>query len=85
MIALAVAAPWIAPSGPLDLAGPSLQPPSRLHPMGTDNVGRDLLRWCSTAAARRSPSAFCAALMAFLIGGTIGALAGYLRGPSNRC
>ncbi len=28
MSALAVAAPWIAPCGPLDLAGPSLQPPS---------------------------------------------------------
>ena len=40
----AVCAPWIAPYDPLatDLYA-RLQPPSLQHPLGTDNLGRDLL------------------------------------------
>ena len=81
MVALAVAAPWIAPSGPLDLAGAALQPPSWLHPMGTDNVGHDLLSVVLYGGRASLSIGLFAALIAFLIGGTIGALAGYLRGP----
>jgi peptide/nickel transport system permease protein len=42
-IVLALAAPWIAPYGPLEqdpLA--ALQPPSVAHPLGTDDTGRDI-------------------------------------------
>ncbi|MDR7468428.1 MAG: ABC transporter permease [Armatimonadota bacterium] len=43
-VTVAVAAPWIAPHDPIhqDLLAP-LQPPSRAHPWGTDEVGRDVL------------------------------------------
>ncbi len=78
---LSVFAPWFASSNPLDLGATSLQPPSLEHPLGTDNLGRDI--WSVMLYAGRSSLTigFCAAFMAFLIGGTFGALAGYLRGP----
>jgi peptide/nickel transport system permease protein len=43
-VVLAAGAPWIAPYDPIhqDLLAP-LQPPSRAHPWGTDEVGRDIL------------------------------------------
>jgi peptide/nickel transport system permease protein len=42
-IALALAAPWIAPYDPLDQnPRAALQPPSREHLFGTDDTGRDL-------------------------------------------
>lgn len=43
-MAVAVSAPWLAPHDPTnqDLLAP-LQPPSRAHPFGTDEVGRDIL------------------------------------------
>jgi peptide/nickel transport system permease protein len=81
MVLLSAAAPWIAPNGPLDLAGAALQPPSRLHPMGTDNVGHDLLSAVLYGGRASLAVGFFAALIAFLIGGTVGALAGTLRGP----
>lgn len=43
-VVVAVAAPWVAPYDPLglDLLVP-FEPPSRTHPLGTDNFGRDTL------------------------------------------
>jgi peptide/nickel transport system permease protein len=49
--------------------------------MGTDNVGHDLLSVVLYGGRASLAIGFFAALIAFLIGGTIGALAGYLRGP----
>ncbi|MGH8430041.1 MAG: ABC transporter permease, partial [Solimonas sp.] len=76
----AIFAPFLAMHGPMDLAGTSLQPPSWEHPLGTDSLGRDM--WSVILYAGRSSLmiGFCAAGMAFLIGGTVGALAGYFRG-----
>ncbi len=74
-------APWIAPNGPIELADKSLLPPSRLHLMGTDNVGHDLFSVVLYGGRASLAIGFYAAAIAFLLGGTIGALAGYLRGP----
>jgi peptide/nickel transport system permease protein len=78
---LALFAPLFAISGPMDLAAASLQPPSLQHPLGTDSIGRDI--WSVILYGGRSSLAIglSAAGMAFLIGGTVGALAGYFRGP----
>ena len=43
-IIVALAAPWVAPYDPLDQSmREALQPPSRQHLLGTDDLGRDLL------------------------------------------
>jgi peptide/nickel transport system permease protein len=78
---LAIFAPWFASSGPTELGSASLQPPSWQHLLGTDSLGRDILSVMLYAGRSSLTIGFCAAAMAFLIGGTIGALAGYLRGP----
>lgn len=78
---LAIFAPWIASSGPKDLGPDSLQPPSWQHLLGTDSLGRDILSVLLYAGRSSLTIGFCAAAMAFLIGGTVGALAGYFRGP----
>ena len=78
---LAIFAPWFASSGPTELGSASLQPPSWQHLLGTDSLGRDVLSVMLYAGRSSLTIGFCAAAMAFLIGGTIGALAGYLRGP----
>lgn len=39
----AICAPALAPYDPLGLTGPSRQPPSAAHPLGTDLLGRDVL------------------------------------------
>ena len=77
---LAIFAPWFASTGPTDLGSASLQPPSWQHLLGTDSLGRDVLSVMLYAGRSSLTIGFCAAAMAFLIGGTIGALAGYLRG-----
>src|SRR5215468_1068039 len=77
---LSILAPVFALVGPTDVGAPSLQPPSWQHPLGTDSLGRDV--WSVLLYAGRSSLTigFSAAAMAFLIGGTVGALAGYFRG-----
>src|SRR5258708_27514065 len=77
---LSVFAPWFASSGPMDLGSPSLQPPSWQHLLGTDSLGRDICSVMLYAGRSSLTIGFCAAAMAFLIGGTVGALAGYFRG-----
>src|SRR5438876_12446656 len=40
----AITAPWIAPYNPIEQhPGSELMPPGSLFPLGTDNLGRDLL------------------------------------------
>jgi peptide/nickel transport system permease protein len=39
----ALFAPWVAPYDPLDQSGDILLPPGRAYPLGTDDLGRDLL------------------------------------------
>ena len=77
---LSIFAPWFASSGPTDIGSPSLQPPSWQHPLGTDSLGRDVRSVMLYAGRSSLTIGFCAAAMAFLIGGTIGALAVYFRG-----
>lgn len=77
---LSTFAPWFASSGAMDLGSQSLQPPSWQHPLGTDDLGRDIRSVILYAGRSSLTIGFSAAGMAFAIGGTIGALAGYFRG-----
>jgi peptide/nickel transport system permease protein len=78
---LALFAPLLAHHAPDELMSESLQPPSWKYLLGTDSIGRDIYSVILYAGRSSLMIGFCAAGMAFLIGGTIGAIAGYFRGP----
>lgn len=77
---VAVLAPWLAPYDPLDQGGRLYQPPSAEHLFGTDDLGRDVFSRVLWVARVSIPLAVLLVSLAFLIGGTLGALAGYLGG-----
>jgi peptide/nickel transport system permease protein len=75
----AVAAPAVAPSGPLE--GELLdarQAPSPAHPLGTDGQGRDVLSRIIFGARISFEVAGVAVAIALAIGTVLGVLAGYL-------
>src|ERR1700726_2487690 len=73
--------PSIAPFDPLTTsAATKLVPPSALHPFGTDALGRDILSRVIVAARLDLGMAVAAALLSFIIGLTLGAIAGYFGG-----
>lgn len=79
--AMALLAPWIAGSDPLeqDIIA-KLSPPSAQHWFGTDEFGRDVyarLVWGARISLSVSISAITLAL---LVGGTIGLVSGYVGG-----
>jgi peptide/nickel transport system permease protein len=57
-----------------------LQPPSRVHLLGTDNFGRDILSRIAQGAWLDLPIAFATVAIAIALGLSIGALAGYVGG-----
>ena len=78
---IAVAAPFVAPYTPLQQTPLSLAPPSAAFPLGTDNIGRDVFSLILYGARSSLLVGAGAAIAALLVGGTIGILAGYFRGP----
>ena len=78
---LALAAPLIAPYGPTvqDLNN-TLAEPSALHPMGTDDLGRDVLSRLIHGAPVTLYASFLAVGIAIAIGLPVGLLAGFLGG-----
>ncbi|WP_158746279.1 ABC transporter permease [Acidisphaera sp. L21] len=83
LVLLAVFAPVLAPYGPRQQVGISLLPPSRAFPMGTDNIGRDMLSLVLISTRASLLIGVTAALAALLVGGTVGMLAGYWRGTTE--
>jgi len=79
---VAICAPLMAPSNPeVGHLADGLQTPSRLHPMGTDLVGRDELSRVIWGARLSLEVAVVSVLIAFLVGGLVGAVAGAAAGP----
>ena len=78
--ALAVLAPWVAPHDPLGQDFRLFLPPSGTHPMGTDELGRDVLSRVIWGARLSIPLALTLVCLALAIGATTGGLAGYLGG-----
>lgn len=78
---LALFAPWIAPYDPsfIDLTS-ILQPPSWQHPMGTDDLGRDVFSRMVYGARISLLVGFVAVGIAVSIGVFFGAIAGYYGG-----
>ena len=79
---VAIFAPLIAPSSPLAQNFPPSAGPSWQHLFGTDELGRDVLSRVIYGARVTLPIGLAIlVLLAATIGGTVGAVAGYFRGP----
>jgi peptide/nickel transport system permease protein len=84
-VLLAVVGPWIAPFDPLATnVGPTMQAPSARHWFGTDALGRDILSRVIVATRIDFAIALCAVGASFVIGGLLGACAGYFGGWLER-
>ena len=80
----AVAPDWVAPYDPLAFDYEALlDPPSWLHPFGTDQFGRDILSRTISAAAVDLQIALFATLGPLLIGSLAGLLVGYFGGVAD--
>ncbi|GAC1044787.1 ABC transporter permease [Rhizobium sp. No.120] len=78
---LAILAPLVAPYDPIfQNADMRLQAPSFLHPFGTDNFGRDVLSRVIWGTRIDLQIAVIGVLFPFLIGTTVGTIAGFFGG-----
>lgn len=84
LLLVALLAPLIAPYDPIDpSAGASVQRPSRAHPFGTDNLGRDVFSrtvWGARTSLLVGTLSVCLALA---IGGAAGILSAYWGGLTD--
>ena len=84
-VACAIAGPWIVPFDPLATnAAVALQPPSRAHWFGTDHLGRDVLSRVVVATRLDFGIAISAVALSFVVGSTLGAMAGFYGGVPDR-
>jgi peptide/nickel transport system permease protein len=79
-IAAAILAPWLAPYPPNDFVGDALQAPGGAFPLGTDDLGRDVLSRVLWGARPVLVLAPLAVLIAEVIGALIGLFSGYVGG-----
>ena len=83
LVAAAVLAPAIAPYDPRALAGDALQPPSRRHLLGTNNIGQDIASQIVWGARTSLTVAVGAATLAIVVGVVVGVTAGLLGGVTD--
>jgi peptide/nickel transport system permease protein len=76
-LVVALAAPWLAPHDPLAQELPRLAPPGPGHWFGTDQLGRDILSRVMYGARVSIPLTLLLVALSVLIGGLLGACAGY--------
>ncbi len=85
IIIMAALAPVLAPFGPHDQnTGPQLSPPSLAHPMGTDNLQRDVLSRIIFGARTILGVAIMAAIVTSLVGTTTGLISGFSGGVFDK-
>lgn len=77
LVFMAVAAPWLAPYDPAERVGLPFQSPSSAHLLGTNDVGQDLLSELIYGARVSLTVGIVAAVVALILGTTVGVLAGY--------
>lgn len=82
-VVVAALAPLIAPYGEREKVGAVFAPPSSEHWLGLDDAGVDMFTLMLYGARVSLVVGFAAALVAMLIGGTVGLLAGYFGGRSD--
>lgn len=85
LLALAVFGPFVSPYDPLATDSLlRLKPPSWGHPCGTDQLGRDICTRIVYAARLDLAIAVGAVLVAMVVGGALGAVAGFFGGWTDR-
>lgn len=77
LVLAAVFAPLLAPYDPAERVGRPFLPPSSEHLLGTNDVGQDLLSELIFGARVSLTVGIVAAMVAMVIGTTVGILAGY--------
>lgn len=77
-LAVAALSPIVVPHDPLAQDLPRLLPPGGGHPFGTDALGRDVLSRVLSGARVTIPLALLLVVASMLIGGALGAVAGFL-------
>jgi peptide/nickel transport system permease protein len=82
-IVIAVFGPALAPYSATQQSGPVYAAPSAQHWLGTDDSGVDVLSELLTGGRTSMIVGFAAALVAMLVGGGIGLLAGYAGGTTD--
>src|SRR3989304_1743116 len=80
LAATAVFAPWVAPHNPEETSGGPFEAPSRLHLLGTNDIGQDILSELIFGARISLVIGFLAAIVAISIGTAVGTVAGYFGG-----
>jgi peptide/nickel transport system permease protein len=80
ILSLAALAGHLAPAGPFATVGPPLAAPSAAHPLGTDDLGRDLLAGIAHGARTSLVVVAAVAALTFTLGVGAGALAGFRGG-----
>ncbi|HUF92007.1 MAG TPA: ABC transporter permease, partial [Candidatus Limnocylindria bacterium] len=85
VVGAAAAAPWLTPHDPLraDFSSGLLPPGSPGHPLGTDQLGRDLLARVLHGARLALFIGVCTVVITAVVGGLLGLVAGFVeRWPS---
>lgn len=78
ILLMSILAPWLAPYDPLKIdMKNALMPPSKLHLLGTDNIGRDILSRVIYGGRQSIVLAAIATSMSMALGCIIGMIAGY--------
>lgn len=78
ILLMSILAPWLAPYDPLKIdMKNALLPPSKLHLLGTDNIGRDILSRVIYGGLQSIVLAAIATSMSMALGCIIGMIAGY--------
>jgi peptide/nickel transport system permease protein len=79
-VAVALAAPLIAPAGPMAITGRPFEPPDSSHLLGTNSMGQDVFAQLVFGARITLLYGFCAAFLSVTISTTVGIVLGYYGG-----
>jgi len=78
---VAIFAPYIAPYDPLEIDVLNrLSPPNKIHPMGTDKLGRDIFSRVIYGTRLTFEAGFTIVAIALTVGGFLGAIVGFWGG-----
>jgi peptide/nickel transport system permease protein len=81
IVVCAAFAPWLSPYDPAEIDYEAMTvAPSWLHPLGTDEIGRDILSRLIYGARVSLQIVFVAIVLSLFAGGAIGLVSGYLGG-----
>jgi peptide/nickel transport system permease protein len=80
LVGVAALAGRLAPHDPFRSVGMPLTPPSLVHPMGTDDLGRDVLAGVIHGTRTSLVVTLAVTVLATLVGVTVGALSGFSAG-----